>query len=232
MAGGIINELFGSHTATGGGGSGTPYTGPLSGGAAQWGPDVAQAAGMLGIPVSVVPGVLNLISHESGGNPNAINLWDSNAAAGHPSQGLMQTIASTFEAYRSASLPDNILDPLANIYAGMNYAMHNYGVGMLMAGGRTDSAGNYIGYDQGGWLQPGFTPVWNGTGAPEPVLNPSQWEGMKGGSGKDGELLAAIRRVETLLEQNPHQVAAGVAGEFQRAAIAHADRSLMNARTR
>ena len=37
-----------------------------------------------------------IIQHESGGNPNAINNWDSNAAAGMPSKGLMQTIDPTF----------------------------------------------------------------------------------------------------------------------------------------
>nr|WP_250634884.1 transglycosylase SLT domain-containing protein [Bacillus subtilis] len=35
---------------------------------------------------------------ESGGNPNVVNRWDSNWKAGHPSQGLMQFIPSTFNA--------------------------------------------------------------------------------------------------------------------------------------
>lgn len=67
-----------------------------------------------------------IIQHESGGNPNAINNWDSNAAAGHPSQGLMQTIPSTFDAH---ALPghDNILDPVDNIIAGVRYAIGRYG---------------------------------------------------------------------------------------------------------
>ena len=120
-----------------------------AGGAAQWAPLVAQAAAMLGMPMSVVAGVLSLINSESGGNPNAINLTDSNAAAGHPSRGLMQTIPTTFEAYRNPALPDNIVDPLANIYAGMNYALHNYGVSMLTAGGRHGSGGGYVGYENG-----------------------------------------------------------------------------------
>ena len=120
-----------------------------AGGAAQWAPLVAMVAAMLGIPGSVVPGVLALINSESGGNPNAINLTDSNAAAGHPSRGLMQTIPTTFAAYRNPSLPNNIVDPLANIYAGMNYALNNYGLGMLMGGGRHSSGGGYLGYERG-----------------------------------------------------------------------------------
>ena len=120
-----------------------------AGGAARWAPLVAMVAAMLGIPASVVPGVLAMINAESGGNPNAINLTDSNAAAGHPSRGLMQTIPGTFATYRNPSLSNNIVDPLANIYAGMNYALNNYGLGMLMSGGRHGSGGGYLGYETG-----------------------------------------------------------------------------------
>ena len=63
---------------------------------------------------------------ESGGNPNAINLWDSNAAAGHPSKGLMQTIDSTFNAYAMAG-HTNIWDPVDNAIASIRYQMSRYG---------------------------------------------------------------------------------------------------------
>ena len=74
---------------------------------------------------------------------------NSNAAAGHPSRGLLQTIPSTFATYRNPSVPNNIVDPLANIYAGMSYALNNYGLGMLMSGGRHTSGGGYLGYERG-----------------------------------------------------------------------------------
>src|ERR1039458_2157091 len=51
---------------------------------------------------------------------------NSNAAAGDPSRGLLQTIMTTFEAYRSASLPNDIYNPMANIYAAVNDAEHTY----------------------------------------------------------------------------------------------------------
>ncbi|MVO87425.1 transglycosylase SLT domain-containing protein [Streptomyces sp. p1417] len=74
---------------------------------------------------------LNLVLHrigvESGGNPRAINLWDSNAQAGYPSQGLLQTIPQTFAAYAGPYRSRGITDPLASIYAGLNYATHRYG---------------------------------------------------------------------------------------------------------
>lgn len=69
-------------------------------------------------------GLNTLITRESSWNPNAINLTDSNAQAGHPSQGLMQEIPSTFAAY---SLGGSITDPLSNIVAGIRYIVATYG---------------------------------------------------------------------------------------------------------
>ncbi|MEU6425881.1 WXG100 family type VII secretion target [Microbispora sp. NPDC046973] len=67
-----------------------------------------------------------IIRHESGGNPHAINNWDSNAAAGTPSKGLMQTIDPTFDRW---SLPGHkdIWNPVDNIIAGVRYAVARYG---------------------------------------------------------------------------------------------------------
>jgi hypothetical protein len=72
------------------------------------------------------PAPHTLIMRESGGNPNAINLTDSNAKAGHPSQGLMQTIPSTFNAYKLPGL-GGITNPIANIVAGIRYILSRYG---------------------------------------------------------------------------------------------------------
>lgn len=132
-----------------------PAIGSPGGGVERWRSVVLQALGMLGQSPALVNGVLSLIGSESGGDPNSINLTDSNARAGYPSRGLMQTIPQTFEAYRSQSLIDNIVDPLANVYAGINYALKNYGPGMLAAGGRHTSSGSYLGYARGGKLPPG-----------------------------------------------------------------------------
>lgn len=64
---------------------------------------------------------------ESGGNPRAINLWDSNAKKGIPSKGLMQVIDPTFKAYARAGFNKNIYDPLSNILASIRYAVSRYG---------------------------------------------------------------------------------------------------------
>ena len=90
--------------------------------------------------------MLALIQHESSGNPNAINLWDSNATAGHPSKGLMQTIDSTFTEHH---LPghDSIYAPVDNIIAGTRYAIDRYGSISDVPGVRNLSNGRgYVGY--------------------------------------------------------------------------------------
>lgn len=108
---------------------------------------IAEALRTLDLPQSYAPGVKKIIMAESGGNPRAINRIDSNARAGTPSQGLMQTIPSTFRAYvhpRYAGRP--ITDPVANITAGIRYMISHYGTGTLKAGGRSNSSGDYVGY--------------------------------------------------------------------------------------
>jgi hypothetical protein len=64
---------------------------------------------------------------ESGGNPSAINNWDSNAKAGYPSQGLLQTIPQTFASFRDPSIPGGITDPIANAVAAIRYMFSKYG---------------------------------------------------------------------------------------------------------
>jgi hypothetical protein len=149
---------------------------PGPGGSVQrWAGLVAQALGLLGQPGSLVGAVLQLIQHESGGNPNAINLTDSNARAGHPSQGLMQTIPGTFAAYAGQFRGLGITNPLANIFAGLNYGIHRYGSVMGIPGIKSLAAGGgYKPYDSGGLLEPGYTLAYNGTGKAETVRTAGQ----------------------------------------------------------
>lgn len=96
-------------------------------GVQQWAGTVARALSILGLPQSLAGRVLYQMKTESGGDPNAQNNWDINALEGHPSQGLMQVIPSTFSAYHVAGTSWNIRDPLANVAAAINYARHVYG---------------------------------------------------------------------------------------------------------
>ncbi|MET9115994.1 MULTISPECIES: transglycosylase SLT domain-containing protein [Streptomyces] len=79
-----------------------------------------------GIPGSY-DGIYRNIMRESSGNPNAINLWDSNAVAGTPSKGLLQVIDPTFAAYHVDGTSWDPYDPVANITAACNYAADRYG---------------------------------------------------------------------------------------------------------
>ncbi|MGQ4619553.1 transglycosylase SLT domain-containing protein [Nocardia sp. R7R-8] len=85
--------------------------------------DIMSANGIPG----TYNGIYRNIMRESTGNPQAINLWDSNAAMGIPSKGLLQVIDPTFAAYHVAGTPFDIWDPVANIVAACNYAAHRYG---------------------------------------------------------------------------------------------------------
>ena len=73
--------------------------------------------------------LLRQIQTESGGNESIVNHWDSNARAGHPSQGLLQFIPSTFYSWA---------DP--------RYRNINKGFDQLVAAIRCLNAGG-----EGGW---------------------------------------------------------------------------------
>lgn len=100
------------------------------------------------VTIEDVGRLLTLIMRESGGNPRAINLTDSNAQKGTPSKGLMQTIDPTFQAYRDKRLPNDPFDPVANIVAGMNYIHARYGSLMNVQQANANAAPR--GYEHGG----------------------------------------------------------------------------------
>ncbi|MGW4683813.1 LysM peptidoglycan-binding domain-containing protein [Streptomyces sp. NPDC004244] len=79
-----------------------------------------------GIP-GTYNGIHRNVMRESSGNPRAINNWDSNAAAGIPSKGLLQVIDPTFRAYHVPGTSTDSYDPVANITAACNYAAARYG---------------------------------------------------------------------------------------------------------
>lgn len=92
----------------------------------------------------------SLAMKESGGNPRAINLWDSNAKAGHPSKGLMQTIDSTFNAYKLNGMND-IWNPIHNAVAAIRYMIGRYkSIGNVPGIKNMASGKGYVGYAKGG----------------------------------------------------------------------------------
>lgn len=125
---------------------------------------IMQAMALTGAPGSWASPLAVIAMHESGGNPNAINLTDSNALAGHPSQGIMQTIPSTFAAY---ALPGhtNILNPVDNISAAIGYIRARYG-DVFNVPGIVSMAhgGGYVGYANGGVISEPITGIGLRTG--------------------------------------------------------------------
>jgi phage-related protein len=125
-------------------------------GVTRWIPLIIQALKMEGLDPSLLRNVLIQMQSESGGNPRAVNLWDSNAARGDPSMGLMQTIGSTFRAYHWPGTSWDIFDPLANIAAALNYARHVYGPSLMRGGMGIGSGSGYgAGGIGGGWATVG-----------------------------------------------------------------------------
>lgn len=113
-----------------------------------WIDQAAQILGQSGIGLSEQDKawVSIIIQHESGGNPNAINLWDSNAAKGIPSKGLMQTIDPTFNSHKLPGYND-IYNPIHNIIAGVRYAIRRYGsIGNVPGIKNLRNGGRYVGY--------------------------------------------------------------------------------------
>jgi LysM repeat protein len=100
----------------------TAYTDDLDG----WIKESLAVMAEHGIPGSY-DGIYRNVIRESSGNPQVVNNWDSNAAAGIPSKGLLQVIQPTFDAYHVPGTSLDILDPVANITAACNYAADKYG---------------------------------------------------------------------------------------------------------
>lgn len=103
---------------------------PGGSGVERWRPYVIEALKANGFEASAyqVAAWLKVIQRESNGNPNAINLWDSNAKAGIPSMGLVQTIGPTFNAYKFPGHND-VYNGYDDLLAGIHYMKAIYGSG-------------------------------------------------------------------------------------------------------
>lgn len=103
---------------------------PGGSGVQRWKPDVIKALKKNGFEASAsqVSAWMRVIARESNGNPTAVNNWDSNARAGIPSKGLVQTIQPTFDAYKFSG-HNNPLNGYDDLLAGIHYMKARYGSG-------------------------------------------------------------------------------------------------------
>ena len=130
---------------------------------------IKTAAALMHVSISGadISHILNVIQHESGGRSNAVNNWDSNAAKGTPSKGILQFIDPTFRHY---AMPGhtNILNPLDQLLAMFNDTTWRSD---LTLGGWGPTGGRR--FANGGWAdRPGiFGEV---PGEPELAVNPAR----------------------------------------------------------
>ncbi|PTM22107.1 phage tail protein [Lacticaseibacillus rhamnosus] len=103
---------------------------PGGSGVQRWKPYVIRALKANGFDASAyqVAAWMRVIQRESNGNPRAINLWDSNAKAGVPSMGLVQTIGPTFNAFKFPGHND-VYNGYDDLLAGIHYMKAIYGSG-------------------------------------------------------------------------------------------------------
>jgi hypothetical protein len=138
----------GDSSSSGPGGGPPGKVGDWIGKVGDW---IRQATAILaqhGVPTDKMnpDDIATIIDHESGGDPDATNGWDSNAAKGTPSEGLMQTIGPTFNANKLPGHGD-IHDPVDNIIAGVRYAIERYGSVSNVPGVEALARGHsYVGY--------------------------------------------------------------------------------------
>ena len=171
---------------------------PSGGGVMRWRDTVVQALGIAGLPATdaYVNAWLSQIQSESNGDPNVTQngYVDINTLTGDLAMGLVQVIGATFAAFRDPSLPNNRLDPLANLVAGMRYATARYGFGGqlgVIGHGHGYASGGLVNgstafknaivpslYDRGGKIKQGVQVIDHRRATPDYVLTDSQWRTM------------------------------------------------------
>ncbi|MCA1668137.1 MAG: phage tail tape measure protein [Thermomicrobia bacterium] len=144
-----------------------------------------DALSLAGGPPDWLPALIIAADGESSDTPDAQNNWDSNAAAGHPSRGLMQVIDSTFAA-NMANGHGDIWNPVDNAAAAINYIRDRYGSPWNLAGvnavQQSGDIHSWIGYADGGYVD-------------KPTL------GMIG-EGRDPEIVSPVPMLKEIVREN------------------------------
>jgi hypothetical protein len=181
----------------------------------RWSKVALTALGFAGQSSKWLVDLLTQMRHESGGNPNAVNRWDANWRAGHPSMGLMQTIQSTFNAFAGEFISRGIFDPLANIFAAIRYTVARYGD---LGYWRRNA---FRGYEHGGMV-PGIGPRLAMVHGGELILNRDQQRALGGVTFGPGSVQVNFSGVIPTAQQAAmvgEQVGAGIVSVLERQRI-------------
>ena len=159
------------------------------GGAQRWRGLAMQALARHGYnPADHIEAMLQQIQIESGGDPGAVNRWDSNWLRGTPSGGLLQVIEPTYRRVRNSypeafkGLPDDHMFPLTNLTAGVGAVRQDWG-------GPAGRWPTRDGYHQGGLLPEGMGMFAKTALGRERVLSPRQTAAFE-------DLVATLGRAE------------------------------------
>jgi SLT domain-containing protein len=107
---------------------------------------IAEAIARTGAPASWAPALRTIAEHESSLNPGAANQAASGGEAAATPLGLMQMLPSTFAAHAQPG-HGNILDPVDNLSAAIDYIRDRYGDPASTPGLRALARGDhYRGY--------------------------------------------------------------------------------------
>jgi len=118
-------------------------TAPAGGDADGW---IAAALARTGAPASWAPALKAIAEHESSLDPSAANLAASGGNPAATPLGLMQMLPSTFAAHAQPG-HTNILDPVDNLSAAIDYIKDRYGDPADTPGLRALARGaGYVGY--------------------------------------------------------------------------------------
>jgi SLT domain-containing protein len=131
------------------GGGGSPSQTSPSANVGSWIQQAMRIAGVAGN--TWYQGLSQLIAHESGGNPNAVNPLGVNYGGGHGiehAMGLTQMMPTTFAAYAMPGMT-NIMNPINNLVASIRYITSAFGSITNIPG---LFGGHYRGYAAGGLI--------------------------------------------------------------------------------
>lgn len=158
----FLQSFFKKAESDAGGSQGSPS----GSGVQRWSSQVKQALAANGLSTEqdMIDRILRQIATESSGNEKAVqgDIGDINNATGDLAKGLMQTISSTFNAYKFPGHAD-IFNGYDNLLAAINYAKNRYGSSLSFLG-------NGHGYENGGIINAhGFYEIAEGN-RPEMVI--------------------------------------------------------------
>jgi hypothetical protein len=205
--------------------------GGVAGHVGSYAQDILMVLKMLNLSPGLLGVVEKQMQTESGGNPTIVNKSDINWQHGTPSVGLMQVIGPTFAAnagpYRNVGPFEYgvSVNPMANIFAGLNYARSRYGPGLSGLGqGHGYAGGGVLGEKVLGFGVNSGTPVSFGSG--ESVLPAGQAAAYAAGSSGDVQQLIPILQQQNRLLAEGNKIAAGQANQTGRVINSAAARSI------